>query len=223
MSDDGSKLLVADGGKLRVPGGGSGGDIYLSSDYGVTWKDVSPLTSFQFWSCVAISGDGAHAIAGIAGGFLYTSHDGGLTFKVQANSGLNFWTSVAVSADGNKMFAATTGDIEGLSIGNGIFKSINGGSSWTVLANTLYNWYQVLVSSDGINLVASVREFPYLSDFGHAFVSRDGGASWADQGPTGQYIAATRDGNTFYAVNQTLGATTKVNANAGGYYTINII
>ncbi len=80
------------------------------------------------------------------------------------------------------MYAGTGDRIEGISPGGGIFKSTNGGQTWSQLATTNpatdANWrsvYELAIASDSTILAAHAGQFA-----GQGFISRstDGGAIW---------------------------------------------
>ena len=58
----------------------------------------------QLWASVASSADGTHLAAVVAGGYVYTSTDGGGSWNQQATS--RKWQDVAISADGSSVVAA---------------------------------------------------------------------------------------------------------------------
>jgi len=93
-SEDGAKLVAAV----------NGGQIYTSSDLGVTW---TAHASNQAWYCVASSADGTKLVAAVLSGEIYTSSDSGVTWTPRASQ--RNWFSIASSADGTKLVAAVTG------------------------------------------------------------------------------------------------------------------
>ena len=90
------------------------GNVYLSTDAGVTWTKTSLPTNN--WNSVAESADGTKMVAlansgstvpGTGNGGIYTSTDSGATW-VSNNVPSGAWTCAAMSADGNE-FIATIG------------------------------------------------------------------------------------------------------------------
>ena len=61
-----------------------GGYIYRSTDYGVTWNQVTSDAA-RNWYSVAMSSDGKYQTAVIYGGYIYRSTDYGVTWN-QATS-----------------------------------------------------------------------------------------------------------------------------------------
>ena len=102
-SADGNKLLVC-----AYPG-----NVYLSTDAGLTWTETSLPTNN--WDSVAESADGTKMVAlansglatvGTGGGGIFTSTDSGATW-VSNNVPSWAWTCAAMSADGNEIIATT--------------------------------------------------------------------------------------------------------------------
>jgi photosystem II stability/assembly factor-like uncharacterized protein len=97
-SADGTKVVAAP----------YGGNIYTSTDSGVTWVPQTNSPNLLWWS-VASSADGTKlaAVSGRAAssGQIYTSADSGMSWT--SNNAPNLaWVSVASSADGNTLVAA---------------------------------------------------------------------------------------------------------------------
>jgi hypothetical protein len=149
------------------------GDIWTSTDSGVTWIDRTPTGPVHnaSWTSVASDSSGMNLVA--VGSDIWTSADAGLTWTEQtAPSGVSssdFWVSVASDATGKRLIAATYGDPgTGGSAGGGggfrpersgnIFTSTNAGLTWTnETAGTAaagQNWMGVASDSSGVHLVA---------------------------------------------------------------------
>jgi photosystem II stability/assembly factor-like uncharacterized protein len=162
-----------------VTGVGSFGQIYLSTNFGVTFSLISPspATSIdisggfcQNWSGYAMSANGQYHTAVINGatpynsnfnysGNIYISSDYGTTFysNTSSTNGLGLstigWTNVVISANGQYQTAVAT------SPNSGIYVSSNYGISWSQqIANILFSTnaismtgqYQVAISATGI-------------------------------------------------------------------------
>lgn len=101
----------ADGTKLAATVGG--GNIYTSTDSGVTW--TARATS-ESWTRIDSTDDGSVLITSVSSGTakgLYTSYDSGVTWTLRASS-LNpanplHWRGASVSGDGTRMFAPIGG------------------------------------------------------------------------------------------------------------------
>jgi photosystem II stability/assembly factor-like uncharacterized protein len=81
-----------------------GGQIYTSTDSGLTWTSRD---SNRNWEGVASSADGTKLVAVEYGGQIYTSTDSGLTWTPRDSNRL--WDAVASSADGTKLVAVEYG------------------------------------------------------------------------------------------------------------------
>jgi hypothetical protein len=82
------------------------------------------------------------------------------------------WT-IAMSSDGKAYYAYPGKDLE---LYRYLYKSTNGGTSWTELGTAgTRNWYSIVTSADGSIVVASY----YESSKYFLIVSRNGGISWS--------------------------------------------
>ena len=88
------------------------GDIWTSTDGGVTWSDSGPATSWQVWFSVASDSTGTNLIAvdwlGGNNGDIWTSTNGGLTWTDQTtgNPAASWvWDAVASNGAGNHLVA----------------------------------------------------------------------------------------------------------------------
>ena len=84
-----------------------GGDIYTSTDSGVTWTAQTSGGS-RLWYAVASSSDGTRLMAAVRGGDIYTSTDSGVTWTAQTSAGSQSWSAVASSSDGNMLVATVS-------------------------------------------------------------------------------------------------------------------
>ena len=87
-SQDGSRLVAAV----------MGGQLYTSTDSGVTW---TVRESVKNWQAVASSADGSKLVAATNSGNIYTSVDYGVSWTSRDTS--RPWISVASSSDGSKL------------------------------------------------------------------------------------------------------------------------
>ena len=173
-SDDGTKLV----------GVISGGQIYTSTDSGVTW---TPRESNRAWSDVASSSDGTKLVAVVINGQIYTSTDSGVTWTPRSVS--RMWFSVTSSSDGTKLVAAVPGGLDGY-----IYTSTDSGVSWTRQDN-IRQWYDVASSDDGTNLVAVVSggRIYTSTDSGVTWIARESARDWAS-------VASSSDGTKLVAI-----------------------
>jgi hypothetical protein len=105
------------------------------------------------------------------------------------------WSCVAESANGSVMLAAANP--------GRLYKSVNGGTSWTEITTTGIttdtSWQSVAVTADGATMLAAVSN-------GLIYKSVDGGISWNNTSPTGvpenkfcSKVSMSSDGKTMLA------------------------
>lgn len=121
-----------------------------------------------------------------------------LTLTKQTSLGQSNWSLLAVSADGSKMFSINeSGDL---------FKSINGGISFTKLSSIEQKRFTGLVcSNDGMKLaVCAITGISISSTAEYIYTSTDGGASWTQQTRAGLRnwygLASSADGMKLAAI-----------------------
>merc|ERR1719262_1785870 len=105
----------ADGVHLAaVPG--YNGNVWTSSDSGVTWTERAPTSPSPRWVKIASSSSGSN-LAVIARGAIYVSSDAGVTWSMKtpalALSTAN-WHGITSSADGRKLAATIWNVVPGL-------------------------------------------------------------------------------------------------------------
>ena len=115
--------------------------------------------------------------------YIYISTDSGATWQSTSSPLLN-WIAIAMSSDGNTIIGA---DYSG-----SIYKSTNGGSSWTQLTNAPdVDWSCLAMSSDASILIAGING-------GYIYTSTDSGTSWTMRTGSGSRtwssIACSSDG-----------------------------
>ena len=183
----------------------SGGDIYTSSDYGVSWTDITPSGTLhnKNWTTITSNASGQYLTAVINFGNVYASSDYGATWTAGSGpiSGHGWQPqALALSSTGQYQAAATDG---------GIYTSSDYGATWVSDSSSGptagLSFSSVAGSADGKNLVAvadSVRG-------GHIFTSTNFGTTWTDRGnnsywqsvassSTGQYLTAGSNGGQLY-------------------------
>ena len=159
-SADGTNLVAID----------YGGQIYTSSDAGVTW--TGQASGNQNWQAVASSADGTKLVAAIYNGLIYTSPDSGITWVPQVAAGSGYWLSVASSADGTELAAI----IFDYNSGTGsIYVSSDSGLTWTLQALPGLYWSSIASSADGTRLVATGSDNTGNTEI---YISLNSGATW---------------------------------------------
>lgn len=102
------------------------GYIYISSDNGSTWSQITGTGYQNDWNCISCSSNGTKIIA-TTGSATFISSDSGTSWTNRTP--INSSQGCAVSKDGNVFFVSSGG--------NGLYKSIDSGSSWeNILPNS---------------------------------------------------------------------------------------
>ncbi len=168
-SSDGTKLVASAG-----RAGGASGNIYTSTDSGLTWT-VRAGAGSRIWLDLASSATGQYLIAAPYDGTydLWTSADYGVNWVSRPTGGAGvggmYWTQVAISADGSHMSAINGGDAAGDVT---VLTSIDYGATWI---KSLNEKGALASSADGLRLIHGGGEIGASA----LEVSTDGGASWA--------------------------------------------
>ena len=164
----------ADGTKLVATV--TGGQIYTSTDSGVTW---TPRAFNTNWQSVASSEDGTKLVAVVGGyiggvfrtGQIYTSRDSGTNWT--AHGANQSWFGVASSTNGTKLIALAYNDY--------IYTSTDSGTTWAQRGPHT-GWLYAASSDDGTKLVAT-------TDGGPIYTSTDSGTNWTSR-ETGRWWGA---------------------------------
>jgi hypothetical protein len=129
--------------------------VQLSSAYAqgvfTNWNDL--VTNWVETSApcgggsIASSSDGTKLAAGVRGGGIWISTNGGVTWT-QTSAPDEGWTSIASSWDGTKL-AGAVDDF------GGIHTSTDGGVTWTLTRAPSKGWDSIASSSDGTKLAAA--------------------------------------------------------------------
>ncbi len=182
--------------------GTTGGGVWKTDDLGISWKNISD-GFFKTGSVGAIAvsesdpnvvyvGMGEHAVRGVMthhGDGVYKSTDAGKTWKKMGLDPTQHISRIAIHPhDPNTVFVAAQGALYGPSKERGVYKSTDGGNTWT---NVLYvddKTGCVELSMDMNNpriLYAAMNEYgrqPWKVTSGGVgsglYKSTDGGATW---------------------------------------------
>jgi len=170
----------------------SGGFIYRSTDFGITWNPVTSVGTNN-WSFVSISATGQYQTAVVNGGFLYNSTNYGATWSANTNTGSKTWVSCSMVANAQYQLA-----VEGLVLTGGIATS--GGQIW------YSNNYGVTWSSGGAT----------QSPFTGVTSSSNGQFSYAVTSAGGIFVNALGSPSTVPVVSasQTVNGTLSVGGNS---------
>jgi hypothetical protein len=170
------------------PTGGLSRRIWKSTDGGANWSELANAPS-TYWGAIAASGNGQIVFAlswdGI-GQSIYQSIDSGstwtLAYTTSNHTTLNQFNDIAISDNGNTIAVAAA---------NGILKSIDGGTNFTLVPNSPAVT-TIDMSSDGSKLVGA----HYYTTIKKSI---DGGVTWLDLATSGtnwNQIAISEDGMT---------------------------
>lgn len=154
----------------------------------LTWTKKSSLANVQ-WLGIDSSSNGQTLIGGQDLGDVYTSTDGGATWK-KHDLGKGKWWSVHSSNDGRKFIASSV---------SGVYLSDNGGDTWTKTGLPDGTWVRTTSSNDGTRLVAAD-----YSDNGYIYTSNDAGSTWVKRINTGtanhwRSMESSSDGRVVFA------------------------
>ena len=144
-----SQVIYAGTGEANNSGDSNfGRGVLVSTDGGATWTLRNASGAFDRKAIaeiavdpgnanvvyVAVSGGGNNGLGGNNG--IWKSIDGGATWTNTTSSitSSNPWTSVRIDVNNPAVLYAAVGNIFG-DAANGVYKTTNGGSTWTLLAN----------------------------------------------------------------------------------------
>ncbi len=166
--------------------GACGYGLYRSTDNGVTWSHVTnglPSQAGTGYCCInSLAQSGNRTIAATTEG-VYYSGDNGFTWNASNLTGSQVYAS-GLAVNGNVVCAGITS----FTLGNGIYRSANGGVSWTLVNNI----------SDVISMAAGGTNHFYAGTFNGNYYSNDNGLTWFSVGPG---IPASDPGFTILAFN----------------------
>lgn len=199
---------------------------------GLTWEEMGPDNVGGRIRTILVDKQNPNLIfAGSASGGLWVSEDGAATWKVSIPwrdaSGGNVFNSVMSLSQSNDgvIYAGTGESFAGATPGNGIYKSIDHGATWTQLPSTSIidplnpnfgeRWAQV--AKVAVSPVNSSHVFASLKNYG-LVESKDGGATWAKPSAitsngSSDDVAFGNDDNLVYA---TIGGNKIWRSNDGG-------
>jgi len=166
-------------------------DVWRSTDDGATWTCMTSNASWtaRFGMCVeALSGDNILLIGGWVSGSItkddaWVSDDYGATWSQRSvactGSGRSFFTSVVISGDVVVIAGGRIGGIGG-SPSNDVWKSEDGGSTWTQQTASA-EWskrYSHCMTSLPDNSLILAGGYDSSVDFEDVWKSTDAGATW---------------------------------------------
>jgi hypothetical protein len=182
-----------------ITGVTNGGQIYVSSNYGVT---QTAYDSARSWNSVSMSANGQYQTAVVNTGYIYVSINYGLNWTPYMTDTNRAWASVSVSATGQYQTAVVSTGY--------IYVSSNYGVTWTpYMTDANRAWTSISISSSGQYQTAVING-------GYIYVSSNYGLNWTPYitdanrawncvsiSSTGQYQIATQttDNNAWVSKN----------------------
>jgi hypothetical protein len=160
------------------------GGIYISSDFGATWTEVSSAFKKLLWTSVSMSSTGQYQTACVGSesfpftgpGAIYTSKDYGASWDKQSSPVMtDDWRSVSVSSTGQYQTAVI--------FDGRIYTSADYGSAWTISTAPRANWISVSVSSGTGQYQTAVDSGDKLLH-DNIYDSADFGRTWTIANPT---------------------------------------
>jgi hypothetical protein len=225
MSANGQYRLLPFGGSDRY-GGTQSGYVYVSSDYGATYKIPSSLSSLnKRWQAAGMTQDGSIMWVGNWETYLYKSTNYGVNWVYVniPNSTPDVYSTTASTSPSvysNKISLSPSGAIVALTTNTAFCVSIDYGNTWTVRAsgyNTNYNngtggqnkSFGISMRSDGLVMVTTMYQNFSANDI---YYSTDLGSTWTSYVASGSpYRAAcfaiSPNGNVIYSGNGNSGIT----------------
>ena len=192
-------IVAANGGVPAYLGAANGG-VWRSEDGGFGWVPLTDRLGLFSIGALALNpfnantvwcgtGDANATVDGYDGTGLYVSRDGGITWIERGLRETAHIAAVVVSpADSNRLFVGAMGKAFSTDSNRGLYRSLNGGQSWT---RTLFVNDSTGVSDVAINPVhpetvycatwERVRRLRYRRAFGPGCAvwrSADGGSTW---------------------------------------------
>jgi len=158
-------------GAYTISSGGTG-NLYKSSDHGVTWQVVGgglPVNDL-YLACVSFADENHGYVSRFNGGIpdFYKTRDGGLSWTHVSQSGIPGFITDMCWFDENTGLAAVPGSEPG------IFRTVDGGQHWTMVSETRARKF----SKGAGNRVAALE--PGNQIFQESF---DGGITWTAWSP----------------------------------------
>jgi len=127
------------------------GNIWTSSDSGVSWTERTVGSGSEQWRSITSSDDGTKLAAVVSGGNIWTSSDSGASWTERTvGGGSENLRSITSSDDGTKLAA--------VAMGGNIWTSSDSGVSWTerTVGGSSKSWLSITSSDDGTKLAAVV-------------------------------------------------------------------
>ena len=140
-------LAISSSGRDCVGVCDNGFGIFISNDYGITWKDSGAKDSM--WMSVVMSSNGKRIAAVEFDGGVHISINGGVSWT-KTSAPKNYWQNIVGSSDLSRM-VITSNNTKG---SGSIFMSFDLGQTWTQPNMPNEPWNSIACSNDGYYIVA---------------------------------------------------------------------
>jgi hypothetical protein len=197
----------------------AGGGVWKSSDAGLTWSPKTDTQSTLFMGSITVApsnhqilyagtGEANNSGDSFYGRGVLKSTDGGASWTLVGSAPFDrrAIAKIVVSpTDPNLVYAAVcTLAANGIGTGSGIYKSINGGTSWVnstaaVPPGTLDQWDDVVMDPTNPQVLYAADGFFDGSSANAVYKTTDGGASW---NVAGNFPKGVANGRIALAISQ---------------------
>ena len=153
---------------------------------GLHWRNIGPFRSGRSCAVTGVIGNNKIYYAGFAGGGIFKSEDGGISWHAISDSTFHSAScgAIAIAKSNPNVIYAGMGEVEmrgNISFGDGVYKSMDGGKSWKHLGlNETYAIGEIAVHPQNENIVfvaAQGNIWKPNKDRG-LYKTIDGGATW---------------------------------------------
>jgi photosystem II stability/assembly factor-like uncharacterized protein len=183
--------------------------VYRSMDEGANWADLgfvtsAPAPSGGLWAMQPDPFQSGHVLAALDGGstkttgYLYESSDYGASWQaVSMPQSLSMITDIAFDPKTPGLVYITTGAFGFGTNGTGVYRSTDGGASWTRIDDLKQ---PDMNSAYTISVATHPQHMLFVSTQQGDYRSTDGGATWRKtQGGPGTYLFVDGDSTRLYA------------------------
>jgi len=211
ISSTGQYMVAVVGGNTQDPNAVVTGNVWVSTDYGENWTEVTVGGGQQQWISAMVSGNGSVMMVKARGNLLYKSTDYGVNWTQvtitipnetyadkntyggsangipgilmkMANDGLNIYTLYCTNPDGGSGQHASSSIYR-------FIKSTDGGANWTEIVSTDGKIHHFAASRNGKYIVLTYYDNStkpkYSDDYGETFIELTNAPPLVDTGGDG--------------------------------------
>jgi photosystem II stability/assembly factor-like uncharacterized protein len=199
----------------------AGGGVWKTTDGGTTWTPLTDGQATTVMGAIAVApsnpsiiyagtGESNNSLDSLYGRGILKSTDAGATWTLDGNSVFDrkaISKIVVDPASANTVYAATTDPFNGVGDGMGVWKSTDGGSTWTNTTTSISTTDDITdLVMDPTNDQVLYAAFGYFGgdSANGVYKSTDGGSSWTLLGGLPSYggriaLTISANGQTLYA------------------------